>query len=107
MNNKGFTLIELLAIILLLAVIMSVGAFTVFNYIEQSRNISYELLTDNIRVGAISHYEECMYNPYSTACKEDYAKEITKIDFSKLRNLAEMYIVSFTAGVSGKIIGAQ
>lgn len=36
-----------------------------------------------------------------------YAKEITKIDFSKLRNLAEMYIVSFTAGVSGKIIGAQ
>ena len=103
MNNKGFTLIELLAIIVLLAVIMSVGSYVVVTYIENSRNVSYDLLIENIKTGVVSHYEECLYNPYSTACQEDYVDDIRDSN-SMTVTLGNLAKYGFLTSTEGKIL---
>lgn len=59
MNNKGFTLIELLATIMLLALITSVGAYAVINFINGSKENSYILIVKNAKIGAQEYFEEC------------------------------------------------
>lgn len=59
MNNKGFTLIELLATIMLLAIIMTVTTVVVMNIVESSKEKSYELLVEDIKIAAQGYFEEC------------------------------------------------
>ena len=59
MNNKGFTLIELMAAIILLAIIMSITAASVVGLINSSKENSYKILVDNIKIGAQAYFEEC------------------------------------------------
>lgn len=59
MNKKGFTLIELLAAIILLAVIVSVTTTSVVGIMNKSKEKNYDLLIDNIKIGAQAYFEEC------------------------------------------------
>lgn len=59
MNNKGFTLIELMATIILLAIVMSVATVSVVSYINTSKEKSYDILIENIKIGAQGYFEEC------------------------------------------------
>ena len=59
MNNKGFTLIELLATVMILAVVTSVGAYSVISYIKNAKEKSYDLLIENIKIGAQELFMEC------------------------------------------------
>lgn len=62
MNNKGFTLIELLATIILLALIMTVTTTSVIGIMNKSKEESYKILIDNIKIGAQEYFEECENN---------------------------------------------
>lgn len=62
MNNKGFTLIELLTILVLLSIISLITVPMVANYLDISKDKSYDILIENIKVAAKSYYEECSYN---------------------------------------------
>lgn len=59
MNNKGFTLIELLATVMILALITSVGAYSIINYLNKAKEKSYDLLIENIKIGAQELFVEC------------------------------------------------
>jgi len=61
-NNKGFTLIELLATIILLALIMTVTTTSVIGIMNKSKEESYKILIDNIKIGAQEYFEECENN---------------------------------------------
>ena len=61
MSNKGFTLIELLVTIMLLAIVMSIGAYSIVNVINASKDKNYDLLIKNIKNASETYYEECKY----------------------------------------------
>jgi len=95
MNNKGFTLIELIASILLLGVIMSVTAGTVVNLMESSKQKSYDLLIENIKIGAQGYFEECENQDPNdktiNSCppienNEDYTLEYFTVSLEELLN---------------------
>ena len=59
MDNKGFTLIELIATIMLLSIVMAITTVSVVNIIDNSKEKSYNLLVNNIKIGAQGYFEEC------------------------------------------------
>ncbi len=61
MNKKGFTLIELIVTILLLAIIAGIGTYSVINIINSTKLTNYNLLLKNVKTGAETFYNECMY----------------------------------------------
>ena len=61
MNNKGFTLVELLATILVLALVMSIGTFSIIAIINNAKEKNYNLLLSNIKDAAELYYQECKY----------------------------------------------
>ena len=61
MNNNGFTLVELLATLVILAIIMGIGGFTITNVIENSKKKDYDLLIENIKSSVELYYQECTY----------------------------------------------
>jgi len=61
MGNKGFTLIELIATIVVLALIMSIGAYSIVGIINGSRRKNYELLINNIKTATETYSIECKY----------------------------------------------
>lgn len=62
MNSKGFTLVELIATIVVLAIVMSIGAYSIVNVIKNSRNENYKTLINNVKSGAETYYQECKYS---------------------------------------------
>jgi len=62
MNNKGFTLVELIAIIVLLALVMSIGAISVTTVIKKAKEKDYELLVENIKGAVEMYYQERTYS---------------------------------------------
>ena len=58
MNKKGFTLIELLATIIILALVMSIGAYSITAIIKNSKQKNYELLIGNIKDAAEELYDK-------------------------------------------------
>lgn len=60
-NNKGFTLVELIATIVLLAIVMGIGAYSITKIIENSREKNYKLLVTEIRTAAEGYYQECRF----------------------------------------------
>ena len=61
MNNKGFTLIELIVTIVLLAVMLSIGAFSVISLVNNSKQRNYGTLIKSIKAGVESYAIECTY----------------------------------------------
>jgi len=61
-NNKGFTLIELLATIVLLAIVASIGTYSIVHVVTASKEKNYNLLIKNIKSAAEVYYQECRYN---------------------------------------------
>lgn len=61
LNEKGFTLVELLATIVILALVMGIGSYTITNVIKSSREKDYELLIGNIKDSLELYYQECKY----------------------------------------------
>lgn len=61
MNNKGFTLVELIATIVILAIVMGIGAYSITAIIENSREKDYELLIKEIVNATETYYQECKF----------------------------------------------
>lgn len=63
MNNKlGFTLVELLATLVVLAIVLSIGAYSIINIIKSSKTENYNVLVKNIKSAAETYYQECKYD---------------------------------------------
>ena len=65
MNNKGFTLVELLATILILALLIGIGTYSITTIINNAKDRNYQLLITNIKDAAEAYYQECRYEPAS------------------------------------------
>ena len=77
MNRKGFTLIELLAVIVLIGIIGVIAVPNVLDAVDASRDSSYKMLIDNIRIAAENYYMECEYGDLTDTSKYgDYACQI-------------------------------
>lgn len=62
LNRNGFTLIELLAVLMLLAIIMGFGSYSIIGIIKNSREKDYELLIKNINSAVEEYNIECTYD---------------------------------------------
>lgn len=94
MNRKGFTLIELLAIIVVIAVVAVLIAPSVIESFDSSKNKSYDLLIENIKVAGENYYQECEYgdlsdtSKYGTlACSINTSNNSTTVTLGKLASL--------------------
>lgn len=61
-NNKGFTLVELIATIVLLALVASIGTYSITAIMKKSKEENYNLLIKNINSAAETYYQECRYS---------------------------------------------
>ena len=62
MNRKGFTLVELLATILILALLLGIGTYSIISIINSSKQKNYELLINNTKSAAETYYQECKFS---------------------------------------------
>lgn len=62
LNNRGFTLVELIATIVVLALVMTIGSYTITGVLKRSKEADYELLITNIKSGVEAYYQECKYS---------------------------------------------
>ena len=60
-NSKGFTLVELIATIVLLALVMGIGSYSITTVIKNSREKDYSLLIKNIKDAVEGYYQECKF----------------------------------------------
>ena len=65
MNNKGFTLIELIVSIIILALILSIGAYSIISIVKESKEKNYQTLLKSIKSGTESYVIECKYGDIS------------------------------------------
>ena len=93
-SNRGFTLVELLAAIVLLAIIASVGTYSITNIIKASKQKNYQLLIKNIKSAAEVYYDECKYTD-----KEKVVFDLNT--YASTRNKCHTFIY---AGYNGFII---
>jgi len=63
MNNKGFTLIELVVTVLILALVMTLGTYSVIVIIKSGKEKNYNLLIKNITSAVEDYAIECKYSP--------------------------------------------
>ena len=70
MNNKGFTLVEVIAVVAILGVVMTIGVYSVVNYLSAGKEKSLDIFKENIKSGMINYYNECKYMSTS-ACDEN------------------------------------
>lgn len=84
-NNKGFTLVELIATIVVLALVMSFGSYTIVNIINKSKEENYNLLLEEIKNAGELYYQECKYSNNSgiTCVKNNNSYEIKLGDLVK------------------------
>lgn len=61
-SNKGFTLVELIATLVILALVMGIGAFSITKIINNSKEKEYELLIKEIKKAVELYYQECTYS---------------------------------------------
>lgn len=67
LNRKGFTLIELIGVIVLLALIMGIGTYSIVEILNNYKDKSYDLLIENIKSAVEEHYIECEYDGGNTS----------------------------------------
>ena len=68
LNKNGFTLIELLAVLILLAIVMGFGSYSIIEVLNKSREKDYELLVTNINSAVEEYYIECKYAGTNITC---------------------------------------
>lgn len=61
LGNKGFTLVELIATIVVLALVMGIGSYSITAVIKKAREKDYDLLIENVKSAAETYYQECRY----------------------------------------------
>lgn len=61
LNRQGFTLVELIATLVVLALVMSIGGYSIIKIIQKSNDKNYDLLIENIKDAAELYYQECRY----------------------------------------------
>lgn len=90
MDNKGFTLIELIVTIVVLALITSIGTYSITQILKGAKDKDYELLITNIKSGAELYYQECKY-AYTGSITCPTAKNVNGIDYyeTTLSNLVK------------------
>ena len=72
MNNKGFTLVELLATLVILALVMSIGTFSIIAIVNNSKKKNYEFLITSIEDASENYYQECRFsNNSGISCMKD------------------------------------
>lgn len=82
MNKKGFTLAELLAVIVIIAILSTIGYTSVSNSIEKSKEKSFEITKKSIKEAAIQLYKDVEDGTeIETDIQNDYLK-ITKDNLS-------------------------
>ena len=83
MNNRGFTLVELLATLVILAIVLTIGSFSIIKIIEHSKEKNFNLLLGEIRSAAEMYYQECKYGESldddENVCSHDNGIYITKL----------------------------
>lgn len=57
-DNKGFTLVEVLAVIVIIAVIGMIAVPNVLTSINRSKEASFDILVDDIKIGGQQMFEE-------------------------------------------------
>lgn len=62
MNRKGFTLIELLATLVILAIVLSIGGYSIVQIMKSSKDENYNVLVKNIMSAGETYYQECKYS---------------------------------------------
>ena len=70
MNKKGFTLIELLAVIVLIGIVGIIVVPSVLDDLNTSKDKSYEILINDIKVAAENYYQECEYGDLNNTIKD-------------------------------------
>lgn len=83
MNKKGFTMIELMAVIIILGILMTLAYMGVTQYLDRTRDATYEDFEKNITAGATNYLID-----HSASIPE--VGESIVIDVSKL--ICEGYI---------------
>ena len=61
LDNRGFTLVELIATLLILALVMGIGSYTITGVLKRAKEKDYNLLIDNIKDSLELYYQECKY----------------------------------------------
>ena len=77
MNRRGFTLIELLATLVVLALVVSIGAYSIIQILNASKQKNYDILIDNIKSAGETYYNECKYWKNSDVCGDEFNGEIS------------------------------
>ena len=123
MNNKGFTLIELIVTIVILAIVMSFGAYSIISIINATKEQNYQTLVKNIKSAVESYAIECKYSKtdnidctdkqitlgelvkygyLSGNSKDDTTKEYTLINPKDNKSISNC-IVKYAENSKGKI----
>ena len=74
-DRRGFTLVELIATLVVLALVMSIGSYTIVNLINKSKDENYKILIENINSAANLYYQECRYGDNIVTCNGSYDSE--------------------------------
>lgn len=61
LNKKGFTLIELIATVILLAIVMGFGSYSIMNIINDTKKNNYNNMIKEIKNAVEVYYQECTY----------------------------------------------
>ena len=61
MNNKGFTIIELISTIIILALVLGIGSYSVISLVGKTRERHYESLVISIKDAVETYVIECKY----------------------------------------------
>ena len=55
-------MVELISTLLILALVMGIGSYTITGVLKRSKEKDYNLLITNIKSGVESYYQECKYS---------------------------------------------
>lgn len=72
LNRKGFTLVELIATLLILALVVGIGSYTITHIIKNSKEKNYQLLINEIRNAVEEYHIECNYGGESDSCDSEF-----------------------------------
>ena len=72
LNRKGFTLVELIATILILALVVGIGSYTITQIIKSSKEKNYQLLISEIKNAVEEYHIECNYGEESDSCDSEF-----------------------------------